>query len=174
MKKLIFILLLFTGLSYSQTNLSAASPATTFGGILHLDGNTGLTSTLQTIYDGLGNATKLQLSTNGINVIGSLYLNGVAVGAAVADTPVSVNYSISTLDHFVECTAGVSGITVTLPTAVGNRGLSFVITKVDSGVGRVTIATTSGQTINGSATYVIIYQYVSITLHSNGSNWIIN
>lgn len=174
MKKIILcLLLLISSLSYSQSLLSAA-PASTFGGILHLNGNTGLTSTLQTVYDGLGNATKLQLSTTGINVIGSLYINGVAVGAAVADTSVAVNYSISTLDHFVECTAGSGGITVTLPTAVGNRGLTLVITKVDSGIGNITINTTSSQTINGMSSYAIVTRWVSYTVHSDGTNWIIN
>jgi len=77
MKKLILILLFITSLSYSQSLLTA-SPATTFGGILHFNGNSGLSTTLQTIYDGLGNVSALQLSTTGINVNGTIYLNGTA------------------------------------------------------------------------------------------------
>ncbi|MHB8362815.1 MAG: hypothetical protein ACYDBX_04320 [Patescibacteria group bacterium] len=96
------------------------------------------------------------------------------VGVTNAQVSKSINYSISTTDHFVDCAGGSGGITVTLPTAVGYAGLTFVITKTDSGVGNVTIATTSSQTINGATTYVISMQYVSITLHSDGSNWIIN
>ncbi len=96
------------------------------------------------------------------------------VGVTNAQVSTSTNYSISTTDHFVDCAGGSGGITVTLPTAVGYAGLTFVITKTDSGVGNVTIATTSSQTINGATTYVISMQYLSIALHSNGSNWIIN
>jgi len=77
MKKLILILLFITSLSYSQS-LMTASPATTFGGILHFNGNTGLTTTLQTVYDGLGNVSALQLSSNSVNVVGTLYVNGIS------------------------------------------------------------------------------------------------
>ena len=91
-----------------------------------------------------------------------------------AQKNISTNYTAVAADHFVDCTAGSSGITVTLPTAVGNAGKSFVITKVDNGIGPITINTTSGQTINGSLTSIITSQWVSYTVHSNGSNWIIN
>ena len=77
MKKLILILLFITSLSYSQS-LMTASPATTFGGILHFNGNTGLTTSLQTVYDGLGNVSALQLSSNSVNVVGTLYVNGIS------------------------------------------------------------------------------------------------
>jgi len=103
----------------------------------------------------------------------STYWN-TKIGSLIADTLVTSNYTALTSDHFIDCTGGSSGITVTLPTAVGNRGLTFIVTKTDSGAGYVTIATTSSQTINGATTYAISLQYVSITLHSNGSNWIIN
>jgi len=99
---------------------------------------------------------------------------GAFKGLTLGQTSQSSNYSITTNDHYIDCTGGSSGITVTLPTAVGNRGLTYSITKVDNGVGTVTIATTSSQTINGSPNYIITYQYVSYTVHSNGSNWIIN
>ena len=91
-----------------------------------------------------------------------------------AQKNISTNYIAVVADHFIDCTAGSLGITVTLPTAVGNAGKSFVITKVDNGIGPITINTTSGQTINGSLTSIITSQWVSYTIHSNGSNWIIN
>ena len=86
----------------------------------------------------------------------------------------SINYSILTTDHFIDCTGGSGGITVTLPTAINNTGLTFTITKVDGGAGVVTIATTASQNINGNLTKVISLQYVSYSLHSDGANWIVN
>ena len=64
----------------------------------------------------------------------------------------------------------VSGTTtVTLPTAVGNTNRYTI---KNSGVGVVSIATTSGQTIDDSASPITINtQYVSLDLISDGSNW---
>jgi hypothetical protein len=63
----------------------------------------------------------------------------------------------------------VSGTTtVTLPTAVGNTN-RYTVKRVGSGV--VTIATTSGQTIDGSASANLNVQYNSLDLVSDGSNW---
>ncbi len=161
MKGIIFFILLMTTLGFAQTNLSALSPSVTYGGLLHFGNNTGASSSLLPIYDGLGNALPLQISTAGVAI-------------RYIETSQSSNYSILLTDRYVDCTGGSGGVTVTLPTAVGNAGLTYTITKIDSGVGNVTIATTSSQTINGATTYAISMQYVSITLHSNGSNWIIN
>ena len=63
----------------------------------------------------------------------------------------------------------VSGTTtVTLPTAVGNTSL-YTVKRVGSGV--VTVATTSAQTIDGSASAPINVQYTSLSLVSDGANW---
>ena len=64
----------------------------------------------------------------------------------------------------------VSGTTtITLPTAVGNTN-TYTIKRVNTGV--VSIATTSSQTIDGSASPITInVQYVSITVVSDGANW---
>ncbi len=150
-----------TALGFAQANLTALSPSATYGGLLHFGNNTGVSSSLLPVYDGLGNALPLQISTTGMS---TRYIQ----------TSQSSNYSILTTDRYVDCTGGSGGITVTLPTAVGYAGLTYTITKVDAAVGYVTIATTSSQTINGNATYSILMQYSSVTLHSNGSNWIIN
>ena len=64
----------------------------------------------------------------------------------------------------------VSGTTtITLPTAVGNTN-TYTIKRVNTGV--VSIATTSSQTIDGSASPITInVRYVSLTLVSDGANW---
>lgn len=63
----------------------------------------------------------------------------------------------------------VSGTTtITLPTAVGNTNL-YTIKNV--GVGTVTIATTSAQTIDGTATTTMPVQYTAVDLISDTANW---
>jgi len=64
----------------------------------------------------------------------------------------------------------VSGTTtITLPTAVGNTNRYTI---KSSGTGVVSIATTSSQTIDGSASPITInVQYVSLDLISDGTNW---
>ena len=58
-------------------------------------------------------------------------------------------------------------VTLTLPTAVGNTSLYSC--RCVSGV--LTVATTGGQTINGSTAE--IYPLAALTIQSNGTNWII-
>lgn len=64
-----------------------------------------------------------------------------------------------------------SSTTFTLPTAVGNNGLSYIITRV--GTGAVSVATVSAQTISGLSSLSITSQWSSVTVKSNGTNWII-
>lgn len=78
---------------------------------------------------------------------------------------VTSTYSILDLDHTLNCTSGT--FTITLPTAVGITGRVYII-KVSAGT--ITLATTSSQTIDGSAPGVItgINRY-----QSTGANWIL-
>jgi hypothetical protein len=61
-----------------------------------------------------------------------------------------------------------SGITVTLPTAVGNSNL-YTITNTDGS--NLTVATTAAQTINGSSSASITLANMSLNFISDGSNW---
>jgi len=61
--------------------------------------------------------------------------------------------------------------TTTLPTAVGIAGRIYNIKNTGGGI--VTIDTTSSQTIDGGLTAVLSTQYQSITVQSDGTNWII-
>lgn len=66
----------------------------------------------------------------------------------------------------------VSGTTtLTLPTAVGNTN-QYTVKRTDATL-VTTIATTSAQTIDGASTFTLSTQYESVSLISNGSNWLI-
>jgi hypothetical protein len=83
--------------------------------------------------------------------------------------------NISSTDTFgpanetINCTSGT--FTVNLPTAVGIQGTTYTL--VNSGTGVITLNPNGSETINGSLTIDIKKQYVSRTVQSDGSNWII-
>jgi hypothetical protein len=81
----------------------------------------------------------------------------------------TANYTATASDYTIDCTSGT--FTVTLPTAVGCAGRIYVVK--NSGTGVITIATTSSQTIDGSATQTLSTQYASLGFQSNGGHWII-
>lgn len=96
-------------------------------------------------------------------------------GSRVAITEKTASFSIPSPDPSVVqehySFNSSSATTATLPTAVGNSGLVFIITR--TGTGAVTVATTSAQTISGLSSLSIASQWSSVTVKSNGSNWII-
>lgn len=81
----------------------------------------------------------------------------------------TTTYGITTTDHVINCTTGT--FTVTLPTAVGVSGQEYIIKNTGTGV--ITVATTSSQTIDGVTTATINVQYESLSVISDGANWIV-
>jgi hypothetical protein len=61
-------------------------------------------------------------------------------------------YTITADDYFIECSGTFS---VTLPTAVGISGKIYIVK--NSGLGAITVDTTSSQTIDGSLTHVLAH-----------------
>jgi hypothetical protein len=83
----------------------------------------------------------------------------------------SISYALAPTDDDVLFTTGSSSLTATLPTAVGISGKTFLIKKIDSGSGIVTVATTSSQMIDGDASYILGNQWQFLKVFSDGSNW---
>lgn len=81
---------------------------------------------------------------------------------------ITSSYTVGVNDYLVDVTGNT--ITVTLPTAVGINGKNYVIK--NSGDGVVTVATTSGQTIDGLNSKSL-KNNDSIEVISDSSNWII-
>jgi len=84
----------------------------------------------------------------------------------------TANTSASSTDNLLVFT-GSSAATLTLPTAVGCDGRTYMI-KNASTTGPtpvVTIATTSAQTIDGAGSWTLTSANETITLISNGANW---
>lgn len=67
------------------------------------------------------------------------------------------------------CTAGVGGITVTLPAVA--TGKIVHVKKVDDAAGTVTVQRGSTALIDGSISVLLYHQYESLSVASDGTNW---
>ena len=85
----------------------------------------------------------------------------------------TADYTLTASDDLVKGDASGGAITLTLPTAVGNSGKEFFIKKIDSTGNSVTVAGDGSETIDGSATQVITAQWTTLTIISDGANWLI-
>ena len=152
--------------------------------------------------DGSGNLTWVALLSNPMTTAGDIIKGGssgtptrLAIGSEgqqlhVASsipawawqektTAASSNYTASNFNtdgtSTLLVTTGSSTITVTLPDASTQSGRRLTIKKVDSGSGKVTIATTSSQTVDGWTTtdmgVGVKGQYAWIQVTSDGANW---
>lgn len=102
--------------------------------------------------------------------INSGFAAGIIPRARALSTK-TANYTIVDADGtiLVDCTSG--NVTITLPTAVGRSAKEFKIKRIDGTTNTVTIATTSSQTIDGSTTKLIPFQFWEYTLQSDNANW---
>lgn len=76
--------------------------------------------------------------------------------------------NVGNSNSLVEVTA--NSPTLTLPSATGAYGMFFIVK--NSGAGTAVLAAAAGQTIDGATTKNLT-QYQSLTVVSNGINWII-
>ena len=84
-------------------------------------------------------------------------------------TNVTTTYTVLSTDETVNCN-NASGFTVNLTTAVGETGRKIVIK--NSGTGDILVDADAAETIDGALTATLV-QYESITVQSDGANWII-
>lgn len=70
--------------------------------------------------------------------------------------------------------ASGGAVTITLPAAeTAGDGFEITVKKTDSSANAVTVDGNGSETIDGSATLVLSYQYDSIKLRSDGENWLL-
>lgn len=102
---------------------------------------------------------------------GDVVTSGVAHFDGGLVTSVTTTATGITLGDNSVVAVTASGQTITLPTAVGIGGRQYTIKLTASGT--CTIATTSAQTIDGSATYSLSAQNKYVTVISDGTNWLV-
>ncbi len=91
---------------------------------------------------------------------------GASGGATLRN--VSATDTFSTANETINCTANT--FNVNLPTAVGIQGTTYTL--VNSGTGVITLDGNGAETINGTETIELI-QYISKTVQSDNTNWVI-
>lgn len=120
-----------------------------------------------------GYGTLSQQNANAVTITGGT-ISGVQFlgyqGNLVSKT---ANYTAVGLDETVLASAAAGAVTITLPTAAGVTGKVYVVKKTDSSANAVTIATTSAQTIDGTTTKSLGYQYDAYRVQSDGANWVV-
>lgn len=82
-------------------------------------------------------------------------------------------YTPNILDSMVTGDATGGAFTITLPTSVGISGREYTFKKIDVSANAVTIDGAGAETIDDAATFVLAAQNDSITVKSDGANWII-
>lgn len=79
-------------------------------------------------------------------------------------------YTTTIRDSVILCDASSAAFTVTLPTAVGITGKTFIIKKTESSANFITIDGNGSETIDGATTKLIkVISHIKIV--SDGSNW---
>jgi|GEM_PF-3875382 len=111
---------------------------------------------------------------DGFQVYGTLPSSALPAGGALAaQTTKTANYTATSTDYAIWCDATSGNITITLPTAVGIGGKSYIVKKTDATANTVTLDGAGSETLDGATTIVIGTQYQSYSIMSNGTNWFI-
>ena len=100
----------------------------------------------------------------------SLEIYDVSTVAIVTKT---ANYTILSTDKVVLGNASSGSIIITLPSAISSTGKSYIVKKIDATANSITIAPSGSDKIDGQITSIIINQYDSVTIVSNGTGWFI-
>lgn len=90
-----------------------------------------------------------------------------------AVSPQTANYTITSTDEVVLGDATSGDITITLPLAADVTGRAFTIKKVDSSANIVTVDANGAETIDGTTTFDLAFQYDYVKLLSDGTEWFI-
>lgn len=154
-----------TGLAAGSANaaFNALSPMTT-GGDLIYGGASGVATRL-------ANGSAGQVLTSQGTTLAPTW---TTVGGSQAYRSVTTTDAPTNTDYTLNCSG--SSFTITLFTAVGNTGKVLVLKHSGTSLTQVyTLNTTGGQTIGGvaSGSYALYTNGESLTIQSDGANWII-
>ncbi len=83
----------------------------------------------------------------------------------------TANHTADRTYGFYLCDASGGGFTVSLPMAGAYKGVRFYVKKIDATANAVTIDGNGSETIDGSATAVIVVPNLCLTVVSDGTEW---
>lgn len=130
-----------------------------------------------TKFSSIGN---LDLGDSSTGRLGTVYgtdgdfSGNVAISGGVSFNVETFTAASDTLDannHTCLCDCTSNAITINLPAAASHTGRVYEIKKIDATGNVVTIDGNGSETIDGALTIQISFQYESVTLVSDGTNW---
>lgn len=97
----------------------------------------------------------------------------VAGPIATAFSAKTTNYTVLATDSIMsgDCTSG--NLTFTLPAAASITGRQYTFKRIDGSANSVIVDGNASETIDGATTYTLATQWQSISIISNGTNWLI-
>ncbi|MFF4346831.1 hypothetical protein [Streptomyces sp. NPDC001530] len=98
-------------------------------------------------------------------------IESINAQAASAVRAITATTTARPIDRVLKVDASSAGVTINLPSAAPNPVIYTVI-KSDSSGNAVTIDPSGAETINGASTRALSAQWETVTLRSDGSNWI--
>lgn len=150
---------------------SSATLSTTLGGLgADYSASTGLLSIAS------GTTSAIAVGANGT----FLKSNGTVYAAAfespvVNKTNANSPYTATASDETITVDTSSGAVTINLPAAASLNGKKFIIKKLSSltDLNLVTIDGNASETIDGATTYVLAFHTESVTIVSNGTNWVV-
>ena len=155
-----------TGISISSGQISASLASFSIDALSDVDTSTTPPTSGQALAWSSGSSKWIHTTISG----GGATYARIGITEKTSSFAISDPVSASIVEEHYKMNS-TSNTTFTLPTAVGNNGLTYDITNANTGV--VTVATISSQTISGLSTITLDSQWQSVTVRSDGSNWII-
>lgn len=114
-----------------------------------------------------------QIGVNTDSPHSTLHVNG---SFATRVRTLTASGAVNDDDHIILVDAGVSVVTLTLPSAVGRTGRQYIIKKSSLTLNVVTIDPAGAETIDSLPTYTVLGSLLalgSVTIVSNGANWFV-
>lgn len=155
----------FNFASFGQPTYTAVSAvAITIGSTVYIKNAPAVTGSAT-----LTTPLALWVDDGNVRFDGNLSVAGTISGPSPYTAYSSGPQTLTTSQRVIESTSGT--FTVNLPTAVGITGTRFEFKQ--SGTGVLTIDANSSETIDGQLTWILNSQYSSVTVISNGANWLV-
>jgi hypothetical protein len=154
-----------------------AGAGTGTGGQVQINGGISASGTGGAVTIQTGNAAVTPVVTvqpNGFTRFGSgtasstVHING-SFAAKVTSINTDTTADATTTVYVADASGGV--VTVTLPLAANNPDRQYSIKKTDSSGNVVNVTASGADLIDGLATQAVSFQYESITVASDGTNW---
>lgn len=115
-------------------------------------------------------ANGLVLKANSATTTGLEWTNDNA-SAILNIADISSTTTASTSVNLYNCDTSGGAFTVTLPTAVGNTGITFTFKKTNDDSNLLTIDGDGSETINGQPNQILRSMDASLVIYSDGANW---